>query len=437
MSLDTSISNPKMLMPRRGNKVIRRERLLDILHNNIQIHYQIISAPAGYGKTTLIANFAQDLGAPVCWYTIDTADEDPRVLFEGILSSIRLQFPKFGHFTSSHLLNTNDLTKDAVQLFNMLATEISSDISDFFILVLDGFHFLLNSASAKFLLNLFLERIPDNCHVIITSRTQVELPIISKTVLQNPSIIMTTSQLSLTPDETKNLVKTQYGINLTSPEAVKLTQHAGGWIIGVLSGVHRLHEDKLTGQISTITQEDISRYLTSEVYDKQPPMVQNFLLASSTLDDLNLEMCDQLLPSINSRKILRSIDQQNLFMQCIDESKKWYRYHQIFKDFLQTKLLEDDPSQFIKLHSLAGFLYEQNQKFNEAISHYSTAKKYDESARLIKSVGQDFFNSGRWTTVSRWLATIPDALRTSDPEIAILDAATLTYLGIRIKPCIF
>jgi len=429
MSIGSVIFNPKTLIPRSRNKVIRRERLLDLLHSNIQTHYQVISAPAGYGKSTLITNFAQDLGAPICWYTFDAADEDPRVLFEGILASIRLRFPKLGKLTNSRLLNTNDLTKDVVQLLNMLSAEISSDISDYFVLVLDDFHFLQNSEPAKLLLNLFLERTPDNCHVIILSRTHVELPVISKTALQNPAILITTAQLSLTPGETKDLVKTQYGTNLNIQEAEKLTQYAGGWIIGVLSGVHSLHENRLTRKMPAITHEEVSRYLTLEVYDKQPPKVQKFLLASSTLDDLNPEMCNQLFPSVNSRKILRFINQQNLFMQCIDESKKWYRYHQIFKDFLQTKLLEDDPIKFRELHQLVGSLYERNQRFNEAIGHYSTAKKYNESARLIKSVGQDFFKSGRWMTISRWLDTVPDSLRMSDPEIAMLDAATMTYLG--------
>jgi ATP/maltotriose-dependent transcriptional regulator MalT/DNA-binding SARP family transcriptional activator len=429
MSIGTAIFNPKLLVPRRGNKIIRRERLIDILHDNVQTRIQVLSAPTGYGKTTLLTNFAQDLGAPICWYTIDATDEDPRVLLEGILASICSRFPNFGHQTNSRLLSTTDLTKDATQLLNTLAAEISSDIADFFVLVLDDYHFLQNSEPARLLLNLFLERTPDNCHVIISSRTQVELPVISKTVLQNPAAIITVSQLSLTSGETKDLVAAHYGIDLSIQEADKLTQHTGGWIIGVLSGVHSLREGKLAVQMPAISQEDVSRYLTSEVYDKQPPAIQSFLLASSTLDDLSPEICDQLLPSINSRKILRLLDQQNLFMQCIDENKKWYRYHQIFKDFLQAKLLEDDPAQFTNLHSVAGSVYEHNQRWNEAVKHYATAGKYDEAVRVIKAVGADFFKSGKWTTISKWLDMLPDALRTSDPEMVILDAQTLAYIG--------
>jgi LuxR family maltose regulon positive regulatory protein len=429
MSIGSAIFNPKMLIPRRGSKVIRRERLIDLLHNNIQTRHQVISAPAGYGKTTLLTNFAQDIGAPICWYTIDATDEDPRVLFEGILTSIRSRFPNFGELTNSRLLGTTDLTKDALQLLNTLAAEISSDIADFFVLVLDDYHFLQNSEPARLLLNLFLERTPDNCHVIISSRTQVDLPVVSKTMLQNPAAIITVSQLSLTSGETKDLVASHYGIELSIQEADKLTQHTGGWIIGVLSGVHNLREGKLSVQMPTISQEDVSRYLTAEVYEKQPPAVQSFLLSSSTLDDLSPEICDQLLPSVNFRKILRFLDQQNLFLQCIDESKKWYRYHQIFKDFLQTKLLEDDPVQFTNLHSTVGLIYEQNQRWNEAVKHYSTARKYDESARVIKAVGLDFSKSGKWTTISKWFDMLPDALRKSDPELVILDAQTLTYIG--------
>jgi LuxR family maltose regulon positive regulatory protein len=429
VSIGTAIFNPKMLVPRRGNKVIRRERLLDLLHSNIQTHYQVISAPAGYGKTTLLSHFVEDLGAPVCWYTIDSADVDPRVLFEGILTSVLSHFPKFGQLTNSRLLNTTDLIKDAIPLLNSLATEISTDIGDFFVIVLDDFHFIQDSEPAKLLLNLFLERLPENCHIIISSRNQVELPVISKTVIQNPSAIISTSQLSLNSDETRELVTAHFGINLSAQEADKLIRHTGGWILGILSSINSLHEGKLTSQITSVSQEDVSRYLTFEVYDKQPPAVQNFLLTTSALDDLSPEMCDQLIPSFNSRKTLQALAQQNLFIQCIDKTKKWYRYHQIFKDFLQTKLLEDNPVQFRELHHLVGSLYEQNQRWNEAISHYTVASRHDESARLIRTVGQEFFKSGRWTTISRWLNTLPNTLRTSDSELAMLDAQTLTYLG--------
>jgi len=428
MSIGTAVFNPKMLIPHCSQKIIRRERLIDLLHDNVETSVQVLVAPAGYGKTTLLAEFIQDLNAPVCWYSLEAADEDPRILLEGILSSISSRFPGFGQLSLTRLNNTNDLMKDAVQVVNTVAAEIRSEITDFFIIVLDDFHFIHDNRSANNLLNLFIERLPENCHVIISSRAPVELPVVLKNLLQHPSAMITGSQLGLTSTETKDLVTLRYGINLSVQDADKLTQHTGGWMLGVLSSVHSLNKNK-NSKLNGFSQDEIYSYLTTEVFEKQPIVVQAFLLASSTLDDLTPEFCDQLLSTTSSRKILRQLSRQNLFMQCIDETKRWYRYHQVFKDFLQAKLLEDDPRRFLEIQGLTGSVYEKDKQWDLAIKHYAIAKKYNEIVGILKKVGQDFFKSGKWTTISKWLDALPQELRETDSELIILDAQARAYLG--------
>src|SRR4030042_1229681 len=185
MSIVNRTSYTKLLIPQLGSRHVHRERLTDILHNNIQKRLQVISAPAGYGKTTLLTDFVHSIDVPICWYSIDVEDEDPKLLLEGIMTSISSCFATFGQMTTSRLAATEDIRKDAPHLLTILTNEINDTIPDYFVFVLEDYHVIEHSEPAKAVLNLLLEKTPENCHLIISSRTQVELPVISRLLLRN------------------------------------------------------------------------------------------------------------------------------------------------------------------------------------------------------------------------------------------------------------
>jgi ATP/maltotriose-dependent transcriptional regulator MalT/DNA-binding SARP family transcriptional activator len=419
----------KLLVPQRGDNVICRQRLIDLLHNHIHLHVQVVSAPAGYGKTTLLVDFANDLDTPVCWYSLDTSDQDPRLLLEGILASIRFNFPNFGQLTQSRSLAAKDVVREAAYLVGTLTGEMYEAIPEYFVLILEDYHFVEDSEPAKMLLNLFMERAPDNCHIIVSSRTPVELPAISILALQQYAVSLSTSHLSFTPKEVKELLATRYSVHLSDEEADKLVSDTEGWIIGILLSAHGLREGEIRRDVLMLSQRDVFRYLTLEVYERQPSDIQSFLLASSTLDDMEPEICDRLLGLANSRKLLHQIERRSLFLRYIDGEKAWYRYHHLFREFLQAKLLEENPEQFALLHCNAASLFEQDQQWNGAITHFLTARRYDEALRVIKTVGEDFLKSGKWTTVSKWVEALPRDMCLSDPDLVLLHAQSLIHLG--------
>ena len=418
----------KLVIPRRGDKIVWRQRLINLLHDHIHLRIQVIAAPAGYGKTTLLIDFTNDLDTPVCWYALDISDQDPKMLFEGILASIRFRFLEFGRVTESLLSTSNDVIKEAPRLINTLTGEIYKTIPEYFILVLEDYHFIEASDSARMLLNLFLEHVPENCHIIISSRTSVELPAISKMALQHNVVNLNTSSLSFTPTEVKELLDLLYGISMSIEEAEKVANITEGWVLGILLDTHRLKEGGFPRNVMMLSQRDVFRYLASEVYERQPPEIQNFLLVSSTLDCMEPQICDQLGLS-NSRSMLHQIESLNLFTQCIDSEKVWYRYHHLFRKFLQGKLLEENPDQFALLHCKAASLFEHHQRWNDAITHFLVAMRYDEASRVITSVGEDFHRSGKWETVSKWINALPEDLRLSDPDLMLIQAQGLIYLG--------
>jgi len=419
----------KVLVPRRREDIIRRQRLIDLLHDHIHLRVQVVSAPAGYGKTTLLVDFSNDLDIPVCWYSLDTSDQDPRLLLEGILASIRFRFPNFGQLTQSRLLVTEDVEREAGHLVGTLTGEMYAAIPEYFLLVIEDYHFVENSEPVKRLLDILLGRAPDNCHIIISSRISVELPAISKLASERQVASLDTSDLSFTAMEVKELLATHYSLDLSNAEANKLATDIEGWIVGVLLRIYSLHAGKLRRDMPVLTQQDVFRYLASEVYEKQSSDIQSFLLTSSTLDELEPEFCDRLLGLANSRKLLNDIEKRNLFTNRVDSEKTWYRYHHLFREFLQAKLLDENTTQFAILHRKAASLFEQDHQWNDAITHFLKAGAYDQALKVIKTIGEDFLKSGKWTTVSKWLEALPRDMRLSDPGLVLLHAQSLIHLG--------
>jgi len=419
----------KLLVPRRRKDIIRRQRLIDLLHNNIHLRLQVASAPAGYGKTTLLADFANDLDVPVCWYSLDTSDQDPRFFLEGILASIRFRFHDFGQLIQSRLLMAEDVAREAVHLIGLLTGEIHAAIPDYFLVVIEDYHFVEDSDSVKRLLDLFLDRAPDNCHVIISSRTSVDLPTIYKLASQRQVASLDTACLSFTATEVKDLLATHYGLHLSDTEADNLATDTEGWILGILLSTHSLRAGGFHKEVPVLTQQNVFQYLASEVYDRQPSEIQTFLLTSSILDEMEPEFCNALLGLVNSRKLLHNIERRNLFTKRIDGKKTWYSYHPLFREFLRAKLSEEKPEHFTLLHCKAASLFEQDQRWNEAITHFLRAGRHDEALRIIRTVGEDFVKSGKWTTVSRWVEALPRHMRLSDAGLVLLYAQSLIHVG--------
>ncbi len=419
----------KLLVPRRRKDIIRRQRLIDFLHNNIHLRLQSASAPAGYGKTTLLTDFANDLDIPVCWYSLDTPDQDPRFFLEGILASIRFRFHDFGQLMQSQLLVAEDVAREAVHLIGLLTGEIHAAIPDYFLVVIEDYHFVEDSDSVKRLLDLFLDRAPDNCHIIISSRTSVDLPTISKLTSQRQVASLDTACLSFSATEVKDLLSTHYGLHLSDREADKLATETEGWILGILLSTHSLRAGGFHKEVPTLTQQNVFQYLASEVFDRQPSEIQSFLLTSSILDEMEPEFCNTLLEMVNSRKLLHNIERRNLFMKRVDAKKTWYSYHPLFREFLQAKLSEEKPEHFVLLHRKAASLFEQDQRWNEAITHFLRAGRHDEALRIIRTVGEDFVKSGKWTTVSKWVEALPRHMRLSDTGLVLLHAQSLIHVG--------
>ncbi|MBI4288050.1 MAG: tetratricopeptide repeat protein [Chloroflexi bacterium] len=417
----------KVLPPRAKTDILHRQRLLDFLYENINLKVQLVTAPAGYGKTTLLADFANDAEIPVCWYSLDESDHDPRVFFDTLLTSIRYRFPDFGHNAEARLRASADCVREAAQIIGVMTGEMYTDIPDFFVLVLEDYHAVEFDGTINLLLDLLIERAPDNCHFIISSRSASGLAALARLRMKREVAELSGETLGFTPPEVKQLLADHYRTRLSDEEAERLTASAEGWIAGVLLGASKGR--RLPEARSQLTPDDVFNYLASEVYERQPSEIKGFLLLSSTFREIAPEYCDLLFKLNNSAALLDRIEKRSLFITRLQGDRRMYRYHALFRDFLQDKLRREQPETYALLHRDAGGIFEEQKQWNQAIDQYLAANAHADALRIIKANAESYLKAGRWQTLSRWIQALPDSLRVSEPTLSLFEAESLVHVG--------
>jgi LuxR family maltose regulon positive regulatory protein len=429
MVLPATEFTTKCMGPRRSVGTISRRTLLDVLHSRIINRVQTITAPAGYGKTTLLADFASEVDTPVCWYYLDSSDQDPGSLLEGILSSISSRFNDFGTRTRARLATCKDAARETQPLVGLLTGEMHSVIPDFFILILEDYHCVESSERAKAVLNLLFERAPENCHVIISTRTSIELPALARLEVQALSANLNAADMAFTAPEIKLLLKENYDLRLSDEETENLCARTEGWIVAILLSTFSLRAVRPSRGALAVSHQEVFSYFSAEIYDKQSQDIQSFLLMTSTLKLMQPDLCQSLLGSNTYLQSVRRLEKMSLFLQCTDYDKACYRYHQLFREYLQRRLLEENPALYSSLHARAASLFEDRKCYHEAVTHFISAGKPAEAARIIKNIGRDFQCAGKWSTVSAWIKSLPESMRMGDPVLVLFYAKSQIYLG--------
>lgn len=403
MGGQTSIIKTKVLVPGRRRDLLHRARLVDFIHEHIDRKLILISAAAGYGKTSLLTDYARDTGLPVCWYSLDEWDRDPRVFLEYVVASIRERFPEFGERTLA-ALDEGIRAEGPTSVGGTLVNEIYESIPDYFALVIDDFHLISDAKEVTSLFSFLLRRLPENCHILLASRTTTPgLPII-ELVARGELAGLGNDDLKFTGQEIQELLRQNHNLDLPAEEAERLASHSEGWITAILLTMHTLWKGLL--QTMAAAQGDDSQifaYLAREVLEQQPTDVQEFLKDSSVLQRMNPSLCNELLGTDNAREMLALLENKNLFISRLaTDGEDWFRYHQLFQEFLAAKLRED-ADRYVTLHLKAGRMFEDQESWDEAIRHYLHAEAYDEAQRLVEAVATWAFSSGRWGSLLFWI----------------------------------
>lgn len=414
----------KIIVPTRRTDVLSRPRLLDFIHEYIERKLLLLSASAGYGKTSLLVDFAHDTDLKVCWYSLDEGDRDPQIFLEYLVAAIQRQFPHFGGRTIALLQGVDD-TRSLDACIGALVTEIHEQIDSFFVLVIDDYHLVETSAPVNQLLDRLLYYLPENAHLVLASRTIPSQLTLTRLTAQLQVAGLGVGDLRFTPEEIRTLIQKNYGMEITPTMADEVAAQSEGWITGIVLTTPTMWRGLFHQWVKGYGPgSQLFDYLATEVMAQQSPLLQQFLLETALLPELDAASCDELLGRTDAQLFLQLAEKRNLFLTRLDT--QGFRYHHLFREFLQSRLRQTQPARYNDVLRQTAALLERRGKMDQAIEQWFAADEPANAARLIEIVAEEYYKLGRWATLKRWLERLPDPVLQNAPLLwlwrAILDA---------------
>ncbi len=409
----TKLIRTKLIIPQRSAEHVPRARLISNLTAGIDKRLTLISAPAGYGKTTLLTEWVVSLDDTVetCWLSLDENDNDLSQFLIYLVSTLQNVDNRLG---KSFLTNIHNGIPVEPQV---AMTEIVNDISELapdrkIILILDDYHFI-NEPRIHEALNFLLSHVPPTLHLGISTRSDppLELP---RRRARGEMTEIRTADLSFNHAEAVAFFKSRLADDLGDEDVALLNVRTEGWAASMQLAALALQSPAIERHtfIATFAGSDryVIDYLVSEVIRQQPPDILQFLLDTAILNRLSASLCDAVRQAADSQIMLRSIENGNLFLFPLDNQRIWYRYHHLFADMLRYHLLEHDPERLPILHINASKWYEKQDYIEEAVSHAFAAENDMLVADLIVRHAPMLFNQGKISIVWHWLERLPKQL---------------------------
>jgi LuxR family maltose regulon positive regulatory protein len=420
MATATLADSSKYTIPEPASSVLRRQRLLDFLHEHIDHPLQLICAPAGYGKTTLLGDFARDTDLTVCWYAVDELDGDARSFLRHVAEAIKARFPVLDDSVELAPLGLPDADFNWRGTVGQLTSGISRYIPEYFVLVIDDFHIASSNPAVADAVDFLVQHLPDNCRLIISSREMPQLASLPKLISLGRVVGLGTTDLRFTGGEIKALLKSRFGLEVTTEEALRLEQESEGWITSITLTAHPLRKGLFKEILANRGQNSLLfDYMAAEVFRQQPPRIQQVLLATSICNEFDDELGDALTGTNTSAKILEEVEYKNLLVTRLGGPHRWYRYHHLFREFLRDKLRREDPDRFRSLHSKAAEHYLAKGEPRQAIHYFLQGSELDRAAELFEEQVETIAHEGLWETLEGWLQQIPAERLATRPKLLL------------------
>lgn len=408
---------PKLYIPSPKKNLIQRLNLFNRLNEGLSRKLILVSAPAGFGKTTLISDWINQYKIPTAWLSLDKGDSDPVEFLSYIISGIQTIRPEFGQ-SAMMLLKSPD-KPNYKSITNLILNDMHQ-ISQNILLVLDDFHSTDTSEITKIVSDL-LERIPDKIHIVISTRSDPAL-LLAKLRSQQQLVEIRLSDLGFSANDIYALFTKKLRIDISLDDAFSLESKTEGWIAGLQLTALSIQDRKdVSGFIKNLKGDNryIMDYLIEEVLKIQSDDIKEFLLQTSILEKFSASLCNAILNRSESQIIIEKLEKNNLFVIPLDTERKWYRYHHLFADLLKQRLLVKDKSFVENLHKKAIKWFEEHKMYDLAIEHTLVIKDYVKSIQLLERVVENMWQNGLHSAISSYGELIPHDQIKLNPEFCL------------------
>jgi LuxR family maltose regulon positive regulatory protein len=420
----------KVCAPRPRPGLVPRQRLVERLVAGTQRELVLVCGPAGFGKSSLLADWAHRGQRTVAWLSLDEDDNDPSQFWRHVAAALDVYRPGLAEDVVAQLgaPSSSSFKTPVTVLINALA-----EAGDAVVLVLDDYHLIEEPAvhrSVEFL----LEHLPSALRLVLASRADPPLPL-ARLRARGQLTELRAADLRFTAAESTELLRAAIGPELSDSAALALVDRTEGWVAGLqLAALSLRGRSDVTGLVEAFSGNHrfVLDYLTEEILDRQDQQVREFLLETSVLERVSASLCDAVRGRTGSQQLLEEVERANLFLHPLDEARHWWRYHVLFADMLRAHLRRWDPHRVAALHGAAALWYERNDLPDQAIQHALSAGDGATAGRLIERHLEDqILRRNEAATLARWLVALPADVLDRRPRLR-LGLAVAALMGGRL-----
>jgi LuxR family maltose regulon positive regulatory protein len=416
----------KIQVPPQTHRLVRRARLVDALERGIPDHKLVlISAPAGYGKTTLLAQWAHTSSLRVAWLSLSDEDNDPNRFLRYLLAAWETVHSGLRDSPLGLLLGAQDPDRDVVL---SAFINVANDLPDHTVFVLDDAH-LIDDASIHEALTFLLDHLPPRLHFVLAGRAEPPLPL-ARYRARHELLELRVEDLKFQVEETTAFFNYLMELDLAADAIAPLHTQLEGWVAGLqLVSLTLRRRDEAAPLVLSGRHRFIADYLSEDVIVHLPAETRRFLLQTSILDRLCGPLCDAVTGSSGGQKMLELLERKNLFLVPLDDSREWFRYHRLFAEFLRVGCQRQYPEEIRELHRRAAGWYLDHDLPDEAFHHAVAGDDLDLGVRIFDRYANAKLQGGEYAVLQRWLDALPAAWYPAYPAFDLARAGLLAFSG--------
>ena len=412
----------KLYIPGRHPGLLSRPRLVERLNQGAQRKLTLVSAPAGSGKSTLVAEWVAASRRAAAWISLDPGDNNPALFWTYVVTALRTARPDVGESALSWLSSARPPATEWI--LTSLINEITAN-DQHVALILDDYH-VIDAEPIHRAVAFLLEHLPPRMHLVIATRSDPPLPL-ARLRGRRELTELRASDLRFTPEEAAAFLNEAMGLGLSAADVAVLEARTEGWIVSLqLAALSMQGREDLPGFIRAFSGDHlyIVDYLVDEVLHRQPDRVRSFLLQTAVLDRLSAPLCDALTGREDGRGMLQALERDNLFVVPLDDKRHWFRYHHLFADVLRARALAEQPHQVPVLHQRASAWYERHGLPSDAVRHALAAEDFGRAADLLERTGRAMLTTTQDAFLD-WLKALPYEVIRARPVLSVYYALAL------------